>query len=377
VRTVLVTGATGAIGSLLTKYLLDEEDTRVRLLVRARSAVHLDARVREMCSFWGVDVADPRTSARLEAQVGDVTLPMLGLSATTHGRLAREVTHIIHSAGNVKLNRPLDEARRSAVDSTRYVVEMADACRAHGQFQKLDAVSTVGVAGRMPGTVPERALSEPRGFRNSYEAAKAEAEQFLLEQMGKGLPATIHRPSMVVGDSHDGRTIQFQVFYHLCEFLSGKRTAGLIPETGDSRLDIIPVDYVARAIQMSSASDDATGRIFHLCSGPARASRIDDLSDRVQRIFASNGQRLRPLRRVPLGVVRALVPMATWLTRGRVRNALQSLPYFLAYLEESQTFGNTETGEFFSRFGLTSPAVDSYLDPVLSYYLTRQGARRG
>ena len=55
--------------------------------------------------------------------------------------------------------------------------------------------------------------------------------------MQAGLPATIHRPSMVVGDSQTGKVIHFQVFYHLCEFLSGRRTLGIVPDTGDAALD--------------------------------------------------------------------------------------------------------------------------------------------
>src|SRR5262249_47879396 len=163
--------------------------------------------------------------------------PFLGLDRPSYERLSREVTHVVHAAGNVKLNRPLEEARRSAVDAAGHVVSFVDACRACGGFQKLRFLSTVGVVGKMPGTVPERAFPEARAFRNSYEAAKAEAETFLLEHMARGLPATVHRPSMVVGDSRDGRIIQFQVFYHLCEFLSGRRTAGVIPGARDIRLD--------------------------------------------------------------------------------------------------------------------------------------------
>ena len=48
------------------------------------------------------------------------------------------------------------------------------------------------------------------------EAAKAEAERAVWSE-GAGLPITVHRPSMVVGEAQNGRVIHFQVFYHLCE----------------------------------------------------------------------------------------------------------------------------------------------------------------
>ena len=55
----------------------------------------------------------------------------------------------------------------------------------------------------------------------------------------------------VVGDTINGRIIHFQVFYHLCEFLSGRRTLGLAPGFGGARLDIVPADYVAQVIALS------------------------------------------------------------------------------------------------------------------------------
>lgn len=370
-RTVLLTGATGAIGSVLAQYLASEPDTRLHLLLRAHSPSHLSQRLRELYAFWGLDPNDRATTGRVEAHAGDVTLPKLGLGEAEFHRLTRDVTHLIHSAGNVKLNRPLDEARRSAVGSAAHVLSFVDTCRRHGPFQKFEYVSTVGVAGRMPGMVPERIFPEPRCFRNTYEAAKAEAEQLVFDEIGRGLPATIHRPSMVVGDSHDGRIIQFQVFYYLCEFLSGRRTAGIVPRTGDIRLDIVPVDYVARAIQVSSRHVGAVGRIFHLCAGPMHAPRIADLAVHVREFFVAHGLRAPRLRPMSPALMRRLLPVVGVLSPRKVRRTLQSLPHFLAYLAEAQVFDNAKSVEFFAAAGVKLPAVDHYLDAVLSHYVSQ------
>jgi thioester reductase-like protein len=376
VRTVLVTGATGALGNVIAKCLLDERDTRIRLLVRARSRAHLDERLQELFRFWGIHHEGRDLSDRIQAVSGDVMLPDLGLETSVHAHLTGEVTHVIHSAGNVKLNRPLDEARRSAVDSAAHIVSFVRACAAHGQLRKLDFVSTVGVAGRMAGLVPERAFHEPRAFRNSYEAAKAEAEALVLEAMSKGLPATIHRPSMIVGESTDGTIIQFQVFYYLCELLSGQLTAGIIPNVRDVQLDIVPVDYVARAIQVSSACDEAAGRIFHLCSGPLRAPRVTDLAHRIREFFHAQGRHVPALRTVSPAIVRMLLPVMGTLMPGRIRRSLAGLPYFLAYLEPPQTFDNVGSDAFFSSAGVSIPPVAAYLDKVLMYYhRSREAAR--
>lgn len=370
-RTVLITGATGAIGSVLTRYLVDEPETRVRLLIRARSIAHVNERLQALLGFLDIDLNDDR-ARRIEAAIGDVTLPHLGLEPGAYDRLAASVTHVIHSAGNVKLNRPLDEARRSALDSARHAMSFVHACIQSGQFVKAEFVSTVGVAGRMTGVVPERPLRETRKFRNTYEAAKAQAEAFLVDQMDAGVPVTIHRPSMVVGTSDTGRISQFQVFYHLCEFLSGTRTAGVIPEPGETRLDIIPADYVARAIQCSSLCPEASGKIFHLCSGPEHAPGIKALALDVQRIFAARGRRVWRLRFASPALLKALTSLATPLAPGSLRKSLKSMPYFMEYLGEPQTFATRQTEAFFTPHGLVIPPVDSYLNTVLSYYLSRQ-----
>ena len=71
--------------------------------------------------------------------------------------------------------------------------------------------------------------------------------------------------------------MHFQVFYHLCEFLSGVRTFGIMPTLGQTRLDTVPVDWVADVIAWSSSQAGTAGEILHLCSGPARAIGLVDL----------------------------------------------------------------------------------------------------
>lgn len=372
-RTVLVTGATGAIGSDLTRRLVIEENTKLRLLVRAQSPEHLNRRLHELFRFWDLDAKAPSIAGRVEAFRGDVTQHRLGLDEPDWDRLSSEVTHVVHAAGNVKLNRPLPEARQAAVDSLRHVLSFVESCRRTGAFQKLDYVSTVGVGGLMPGPLPERAIVERRAFRNSYEAAKAEAETVLLEEMDRGLSATIHRPSMVVGDSLTGKIIQFQVFYYLCEFLSGARTLGIVPQTRGFQLDIIPVDYVSQAIHMSSTRPDAAGKIFHLCSG-SEAPTLEELTQHVRHLFAACGRPTPKLRSIPLPLLRTVLPVAGWCVGKATRRALQALPFFLAYLDTPREFGNVASRAFFSSSGLSLPAPDSYVDVVLTYYLSGKGA---
>jgi len=368
-RRVLVTGATGTIGSAVVPRLLAEPGTQVTLLVRAADDAALCERVSQMTGWWGLSADDARLS-RIEALRGDIELPRFGLDATRFDRLAAATTHVIHSAASVKLNMPMEQARATAVTPTRTLLELGRIAARAGTLRKIDLVSTVGVWGRTPGVMPERRLPEVGDFHNTYEAAKAEAERVVWDE-GQGLPMTVHRPSMVVGERGSGRVIHFQVFYHLCEFLSGARTFGVMPRLGDTRLDTVPVDWVADVICWASGNQDTAGRILHLCSGPAGAIPLTDLQARVRERWAAAGRRLPRLRQVDRSLLERMVPLIGAVSGARARRALRGLPPVLAYLAEDQAFGNAESARTFAAAGLPLPSIGDYLDPVLDHYLRR------
>jgi nucleoside-diphosphate-sugar epimerase len=272
------------------------------------------------------------------------------------------------------MNLPLEEARRSAVGAAHNVVALARACTA---LRKLDFVSTVGVGGRLQQAIPERWLTEPRGFHNTYEQAKAEAEDFLREETARQpLPLTVHRPSMVVGDSRDGRIIGFQVFYFLCEFLSGRRTLGLYPDFGDARLDIVGCDIVAEAIAAAGDDPQSIGRVLHLCSGPRDALRIEDLKRVVREAFRAHGIAVPAERVLPRRWYAGLARFGAKLAPPDLRKALSTLPIYLDYLADTQAFDDTGFRGWLAAQGRSRPAPAGYVTRVLDYYLDARHADR-
>ncbi|SBT08264.1 Non-ribosomal peptide synthase, dehydrogenase domain-containing protein [Candidatus Propionivibrio aalborgensis] len=370
-KTYFVTGATGAIGSALIPILLQDtqgKETRVRLLLRAKSSEDLALRLEALFSFWQTHADDIPTRSRVKALRGDVTLPRLGLDEADYQALCAECTHIVHSAGNVRMNLPIEQARHSSVDSAQNIIALAhDSPR----LEKVEFVSTVGVGGRTHGAVPEEWILTPRGFHNTYEQAKAEAEDVIRAELEHGMALTVHRPSMVVGDTISGRIIHFQVFYHLCEFLSGRRTLGLAPGFGVARLDIVPADYVAKIIAWSSGTDITIGRILHSCSGPDLALPLVPLRETVRQAFVAAGRALPPVINLPTSVFRALLTGVSFFMPAETRRAIKTLPVFLDYLATEQSFSNCNTTALLATPGLAVPPPHSYLDKVLAYYLGR------
>jgi thioester reductase-like protein len=364
VSAYFVTGGTGVVGSAIAERLLAEGE-RVTLLIRAPSDAALADRLEDLVQFWRLD---PTARGRVIALRGDTTLPRFGLDEGAFGRLAAETTHIVHCAAIVRMTLPLDEARRASVEAARNVLALA---RASGRLEKVEFLSTVGVSGRRPGALPERWITEPREFHNTYEQAKAEAEDHLRSELEPGFPIAIHRPSMVVGASGTGRVIRFQVFYHLLEFLSGRRTRGVFPALGATALDIVPVDYVACIVAWSSRTQATSGRILHLSSGPDQAMPLSALRERVRARWSAAGLPCPRPRTIPVGLLRAALPVAKLFASAKTRRALATLPVFLEYLTGSTAFANAETRRLLNGV-VPLPAPATYLDAVLDYYLARR-----
>jgi thioester reductase-like protein len=372
-RTYFITGATGVVGNEIAAQLLAESDARLLLLIRADDEEQAVARLDELIAYWKLDPDSVRR--RIDVVRGDTERPRFGLAEARYRSIASSVTHMVHSAALVRMNLPLQQASSAAVRSAENVIELARACRASGQLRKVEFLSTVGVAGRMPGTLPERWVSEHRTFHNTYEQAKADAELLVARACEEGLPITLFRPSMVVGAAATGRVIRFQVFYHLVEFLSGRRTHGIYPALGAARIDLVPVDFVARSVAWSSGTADTVGRVLHLCSGPADALPLRDLRELVRATLRARGVSVPRAVTVPRTLLRATLPLVRALAPPDAKRALGTLPIFLDYLGGEQSFGNDETRAVLARAGLSFPAPREFIGPVLDYYLSRRERR--
>ena len=144
--------------------------------------------------------ADESLRGRIRIIDGDITSKGLGIS----GRLdARLVVEVFHLAAIYDLAVPRDVAMRVNVLGTQHVIEFARDCRRLRRFQY---VSTCYVSGRWRGTFTEGMLEEGQEFNNFYEETKQLAEVAVRNAIRVGLPVTVYRPAIVVGDSTTGET---------------------------------------------------------------------------------------------------------------------------------------------------------------------------
>lgn len=262
-KNILVTGATGTIGGHLVMQYLVNTTNHLTLLVRDKGLNKAGSRVARVL---GLDDQRSLPLERLRILKGDVSEPQLGLTKDEYSDVASNTNLIIHAAATTKLSDSEVNCRRVNLAGTENVLELAEAARRGGRLDRLSHISTAYVAGnRLPDKLMEDSLPGNPEFSNHYERSKYEAELRVREKMGQGLPVTIFRPSVVVGDSTTGRPGAFNVLYPLCRLLANGMLSK-IPVHQDSCVNIVPIDFVVQSITAISEVPASRGKTYHLVS---------------------------------------------------------------------------------------------------------------
>jgi nucleoside-diphosphate-sugar epimerase len=272
---ILLTGATGAIGSDLLRRLAGREGPAVKVLVRRSDSDPIE-RVRSLLSYAEI-------SATVDVIEGDICAgPDLGVRADALVDLRRETTHIIHSAGSTSFTLPITAARRANVDGSRNVLDFARNCPALecGAF-----LSTVYVSGKRCGDFAESDFGDAGlGFVNSYEESKAEMEDMISAAMSD-LPLILVRLSTVIGDSGTGRVTRFNTIHHAVRLLySG--LAPMIPGDPNEPVDIVSSDFVAEAVLHLVERAPRPG-VFHLAAGRESSNTLGEIIDETMSAIAT------------------------------------------------------------------------------------------
>ncbi|HLU12971.1 MAG TPA: SDR family oxidoreductase [Arenimonas sp.] len=246
-----VTGGTGFIGRFLVSNLLKRKGT-VYVLVRKGSEKKLDAIAERM----GWD------RKRVVAVTGDLAKPKLGVAPARIRALAGKVTHFFHLAAIYDLTADAESQRVANVEGTRHAVGLATALKA-GCFHH---ASSIAAAGLYPGVFREDMFEEAEGLRDPYLRTKHEAEAVVRRECK--LPFRVYRPGIVVGHSRTGEIDKMDGIYYLFTLIKKLRQAlpQWMPTLGveGGRLNVVPVDFVADAMDHIAHKRGLDGQCFHL-----------------------------------------------------------------------------------------------------------------
>jgi long-chain acyl-CoA synthetase len=338
--------------------LVERTERRVLVLVRAGSQAEADARVGGVMASLFAEAG--RYAGRVEAVLGDLTAPGLGLGAERE-RIAEEVGEIIHGAASVAFDLSLAESRAINVEGTRRVLELAELCAARGAgLRRLTYVSTAYVAGDRRGWAVETELDLGQRFRNAYEQSKNEAESLVQRLRGR-LPITVVRPSIVVGERGTGWTASFNVIYGpLRAFAAG--TYPVIPGRRGAVLDVVTVDHLADAILALGVSPAALGRTFHVVGGE-HATTLWELTRLAARRFGRPTPRLVPPR-----VYRAILhPLMLRRADPQTRRRLERSEVYFPYFSLDLRFDDRDARALLDPLGIRATPIVEYFDALIDF----------
>lgn len=358
---VFLTGATGFLGrEVLVRLLRAERQVLVTSRQRSgESEADLAQRIEAVIRH-----ADPEVDTHgLRVCFADVTEPELGLSETGQAWLAAPgLIHVVHGAAEVRFDLPLETMRKQNVQGTLHVVALAERLKAQGQLHRMDHVSTAYVAGDREGSVLETEIDVGQAPRNSYEASKLESEVEVEQARLRGVDITIHRPSIIVGDSRSGRAASYKVLYWPMKVYARGRFRTVFGRP-DCPVDVVPVDYVADALVYLMSADEARGRTFHLAAGPQGQASIESLAKVAQRIFER-----QPIRYIdPDFYLRWLRPIIRPILRLFRPDVAQSGGVFLPYLRNNPVFDVRQAQAILEPAGIVAPQVQSYFERIMRY----------
>lgn len=286
---IFLTGATGAIGSRILEHSL-QQGSKVLALVRGRDGVLARERLDAMLDMAKIPATLRRRAGVVE---GSITEKRFGLSETDYRRIINSADQFIHSAAVTHLGASAEECERANILGTENALGLAHACRREGCLSRFAYLSSYAASGTARGGYfAEDSLPEQPAFANEYERSKYAAEARVREDMVNGLPVVIFRPSVTVGDTETGRISSFNFFYQVFKVL-GTGMLSHWPDLRERTVNIVPVDYVARAIRSGLGKSWSLGKTFHLVS--RNGCLLRDLYELTRSFPALRTPRLVPL----------------------------------------------------------------------------------
>ncbi|MEM9090696.1 MAG: thioester reductase domain-containing protein, partial [Cyanobacteria bacterium P01_F01_bin.53] len=258
-KDILLTGATGFLGAFLLHELLRQKNATIHCLVRATSPTEALAKLKQCLTNYKIWQTD--FDSRIQPIVGDLSQPYLGLTKQQFYTLADQIDAIYHNGAQVHHLSPYAQLRTTNVLGTREIIKLA----CHGTLTPLHYTSTLSVLPPTPlpgeSKIYEQAdLSDYPVPAGGYNRSKWVAEQLIAQVRDRNLPTTIYRPGPISGHSETGIFNRNDFLYRL---MQGYIQSGMAPN-GETPLDLLPVDYAAKAIVYLSQQPETIGKAFHL-----------------------------------------------------------------------------------------------------------------
>lgn len=354
---IFLTGSTGYLGSYLATGLFRGYRDLLNLLVRARNQQEARERLWQSLQLhMEFPEFQDRLATRVRIFLGDLTNPKFGLADDEYHALAESTDSLIHCAAS--LNRKSErQCLNVNLRGTLEVIQLARRAQDHHGLRRFSHVSTVAVAGTRQDEVvhEDTAIDWARSDYDPYARTKKFCEH-MVHQLLADVPRTIFRPAIVLGDSRRPETTQFdmvQAFSVLAKF-------PLLPLRPGDRIDIVPADYVGKAIVAIHQKASPSYTRYHLSSGTG-SQTYRELTDALAQ--AAGGP--RPSYMPSLG--RPFSGTVNWLShkKSNLGRGASLLKVFWPYLVWNTVFDNSRVVEELG--GETPAKFTTYAHPLLKF----------
>ncbi|NYD41600.1 SDR family oxidoreductase [Nocardioides panaciterrulae] len=362
-----VTGATGFIGRHLVQELVDHREGEIFVLVRQGSLARLETLVRR----WGSD--------RVVPVVGDLSEPGLGVDEAWVDDHRDRIDHFFHLAAIYDMTADDATNETMNVGGTRNALELAEALQV-GCFHQ---VSSVAGAGDYRGRFDETMFDEGQSLPSPYHRTKFESERIV--RTDATVPWRVYRPAIVVGDSQTGAMDKIDgpyYFFPLIRLMRDHLPAWLPlvgVDLGDT--NVVPVDYVAAAMDHLAHLPGHDGEAFHLVNpepqpvvdtvnalcaaagAPQFATPID------RRLTRSGALGLLPRALRPLSVLNEVIRSApAQLVLDQTIGRLGIPAEVLAHSSFNAVFDSRRTEKALAGSGIGVPDLESYARSLWTYW---------
>ena len=301
-RNILLTGATGFVGSWLLAILLQETDARVHCLIRGDVG-----RLRAALAAIGqADLFDP---ARIVTVTGDIAKPDLGLTTDGLSTLQEQIDQVVHCGALVDFLAPYRALKAANIDSVLTLMRFA------ASGKPVHFISTLGIFASGGPHQEDQPVSDGESLIGGYQQSKFVADGLAFAAIEQGLPVSIYRLGAVTGDTMSAACHETDMLWR-CGALAAR--IGALPRM-PLRINMTPVDRVARAtVRLVNMVDP--GQIYHLI-----AEATPQMSD-IQGAFAALGK--------PMELIEPLA----WLARAQEHATAQDAAVF-AVLDAHRSYG--------------------------------------
>ncbi|WP_160031672.1 non-ribosomal peptide synthetase family protein [Paenibacillus sp. An7] len=264
---ILLTGATGYLGSHLLYELLHNSEAVIYCLVRpSREQSPLERLTDVMEGYFGSSITEVMNN-RVVIIEGDLSQEDLGFSEADRMLVDKLVDSIVHCGADVKHFGDSEHFASVNIDSTRRLLKLAK----KKPDTRFHFISTLGIPedlafnGQWDGVVQGSGY-ETSYIENVYTNSKLEAEKIVVKYgEEEGISASIYRVGNLSCNSTTGvfqKNIDENAFYRMLKAML------LLEKTPKVRweVDLTPINYASEAIIALALQKETVGKVFHICN---------------------------------------------------------------------------------------------------------------